>query len=319
LIYIPRLECCQHDTQRLLIATGPELEEQALARLGPSVAQCWAESKETTTIVAASLVLHRPAVDETLRNVEVRVLHTTEGAELKCQLRCDAGDVSQPAKLHVVRPTAGPMLVQLDTQGGELPCAWAEPYFSCVRHWGSAAAFQGAFNLAHDERGWHGELRGKVDRIDLARAIAANFPHRIDGLAELRIARARVSDSRLAEISGSFDAGPGLIGPSLRVAVAKELELAAGDVALQSAGLLEYEQLAFDFKLDSGGLLLNGRCAQAAPGALLIDRRQLLLGQPRRQPQPIAALIRALAPPGSNWVPATGEAAWLVQLLPRHR
>lgn len=321
LIYVPRLECSSSGSQRLLIATGPELEERALARLGPLVEECWREANAVTTVVAASLIMLRAASEEKFKDVDVRVLHTTAGAELKCQIRRERSDSSQPIKLHVVRQTDGPpsMLVQLSTAGSEVPCALAGSYFPCVAHWGPDASFQGTLNLVCDDRGWHGDVQGRVGRIDLARAITANFPHRIDGLAEVRIERARLSDSRLLEISGSLDAGPGLIGPSLRTAAAAALELMASEVARQSAGLLEYEQLACDFTLDSSGLVLNGRCAQAAPGAMLIDRRQLLLGQPQRQPQPIAAVIRALAPPASSFVPATSEAAWLLQLLPPSR
>jgi hypothetical protein len=318
LLYLPRLEYSRRGDQRLLIAIGPELHQPALARLGQLVEQCWQDADTTTTLVTASLILRHASVDEKLKDVDVRLLHTTEGAELKCQFRRQRTDSSLPIKLHVVRqpPAKASLLVQLDTAERELPCALAAPYFPCVSHWGADAGFHGTLNLLREERGWQGEIQGKFVRVDLARAIAANFPHRIDGLADVHIERAVLADNRLLEICGGLNAGPGLIGPSLRAAAAQALELEASEVALQSAGLLEYEQLAFDFQLDSGGLVLNGRCAQAPPGALLIDRRQLLLGQPLRQPQPASALIRALAPPAASWVPANSETAWLLQLLP---
>src|SRR5690606_2484174 len=74
-------------------------------------------------------------------------------------------------------------------------------------------------------------------------------------------------------------------------------------------------QLAFNFQLSPAGLVVQGCCSQAAPGAVLIDDRHMLLGQPRRQPQPVVSLIRALAHPGAA-VPARRETAWLLEILP---
>jgi hypothetical protein len=289
-----------------------------IGELAALIETSWKESPGGTVFVASALTLHWRSGKVELRDVDVRVGRMAAAAEVRCQARPGKSAV-QPVKLHIVRSDDNPhsTLVQLDTGGNDVSCALAEPYLACVAHWGGKATFEGSLNLSHDQRGWHGDVHGSVKQIDLARAVAMNFSHRIEGEAEIAIQRARISDGRLLEISGSFDAGPGLIGPSLRIAAAQVLELDASEVALQSAGLLEFAQLAFDFTLDSRGLSLKGHCAQAAPGAVLIDREQLLLGEPRRQPQPVAALVRALAPQGKNWVPATSEAAWLVQVLPQ--
>jgi hypothetical protein len=318
LAYFPRLEAATRNRQLVLIATGPELEEGGLARLPAIVERALRTKASSITLVAGALSVRQGDREEQLKDVRVRLTGATAGDEITCSFRPAAGS-SQAAELRIVRQASPTMnTIELDTGGGELPCVVAVPFVARLAHLGEQATFQGTLKLQLDQYGWHGVVQGKVARIDLARAIAANFGQRIDGLAELQLARARLSQSSLVEAVGSVSAGPGLIGPSLRIAAAEALDLPASQVALQPDGLLEYEQLAFDFTLNADGVSLLGRCAQGAPGALLIDRRQLLLAQPRRQPQPVSALIRALAPPGAGWVPATREAAWLLAVLPQN-
>jgi hypothetical protein len=51
----------------------------------------------------------------------------------------------------------------------------------------------------------------------------------------------------------------------------------------------------------------------------LINDSHRLLGEPRHQPLPVAAVIRMLSPPADEPVPATRETAWLLDRLPLSR
>jgi hypothetical protein len=316
LIYVPRLEAATGNGQLLLIATGPEIEARGLARLQTLVAPP-RRRKSSVSLVAGSLILREADGQGQFKDVGLRMAQTADGDECELHFRLAAFDAPQPIQVRLVREpdSSAISLVELDTGGAELPCTLAVPLVPWLAHLGQRATFRGTLAMMHDSQGWRGNVQGRLTEIDLARAIAANFPHRIDGLADLQLERARISQSRLAEVVGSVSAGPGLIGPSLRMAAVEALELVANP-AVPPEGILDYEQLAFDFTLDARGVSLIGRCRHAAPGALVINRRQTLFAQPREQLQPVSALIRTLAPSGPGWVPATRESAWLLEILP---
>ena len=321
LLYVPRLEIAMRGSQRLLIATGPELHAQAQPTLTTLAEGCWRELEVTTIAIASSLTLHGEFGDERLKQVDVRAFCSTAGSELKCQFRLERSNAASPARMHFIRPKdpQEQTLVEFDTGGDDLPLALLPKHFVANGNWGGETTFQGTARLGYDERGWQGEVRGSLRQIDLKHAVAGNFPHRIEGQGELWLERLQIVDSRLSEAVGAFSGGPGLIGPSLRLAAANELGFFASEVARETHGLLEYEQLAFDFKLNNEGLQLRGRCSQGAPGAVIIDDYGLLLGESRRQPISIAALVRTLAPPSESFVPATRDAAWLLDRLPAAR
>ena len=100
----------------------------------------------------------------------------------------------------------------------------------------------------------------------------------------------------------------------MRAAV-EQLHLAATAQPKASDELLSYDQLAFTFRIDGGGLRLHGGCTGAATGEVLAGQF-VLLAEPVAQPQPLAALIQALVPAGQFQVPATPQSGWLARWLP---
>jgi hypothetical protein len=312
LAYLPRLEVIERGGKRLLIATGPEIEQLGLAYLQQKHDAMLGGGQNT--FLAASLIARISGAEHQLKDIRIVASQTTAGEELHGQCRTADG----PIKLHVLAAPGEKSTTrwEFDTGGAPLACLLVSESVPWLKHLGDQATFEGSLAITSDENGISGELRGRLVEIDLARAIAGNFPHRLDGSAELIIERARISQNRLVEIAGQLRGGPGLISPSLRIAAAEAMELLASEAALHPDSLLEYEELACEFKLNAAGLKLLGRCSQAPPGAILIDRRQMLLGEPRRQPLPVAALVRTLVPPSSSWVPASRQSGWLLGVLP---
>ena len=83
-------------------------------------------------------------------------------------------------------------------------------------------------------------------------------------------------------------------------------------VASQS---LAFDCLGLDFWIDNRGISIVGHCADI-PGAVAVAGGRAVLTDPASQPQPVAALIRALVPASEVPVPATRQTGWLECLLP---
>ena len=199
-----------------------------------------------------------------------------------------------------------------------MPCsllALAVPEFEAM---GPGSRFSGYVWANEAPEGWSGELVGKFSGVDLERLVAGRFPHTLGGAAELTIQKALVRQGRLEEATGSLVAGPGAISRSLLDAAAGRLGMVRGPDPRDPGQLVSYDRLAVSFRIDSHGLQLRGACPPAGSGTVLAGSLGVLLGEPKAQPVPVAAVIQTLAPAGAIQVPATRETDWLMRRLPVH-
>jgi hypothetical protein len=180
---------------------------------------------------------------------------------------------------------------------------------------GPACRFSGYGWANQGPDGWDGELTGQLLDLDLGQLLS-QFGHRLTGTADLAIGRAKVHGGRLAEAAGTLTGAPGRIGGRLVDAVVEHLRMVRPPRAAGSADVLPYDYLALEFRLDWQGLRLAGRCPGAEPGTILLAAGGPLLSQPAGGPQPLAALVRALAPAGSAVLPASPQTDWLARHLP---
>ena len=279
-------------------------------------------------IAAPDLVIAGPDEQHVLRRVEGGVERLADGVQVEFSLRPACADERENVRVRIVRnrqaspPADG---FEIDTGGAAMPCALmalALPGFAPLAPEGRFRGYLWASQSrgADGKTGYGGELVGQFDGVDLERLVAPHTPHRLTGRAQVAIQSARFRDGRIEQAVGVVDAGPGTVSRSLLAAAGESLNLvnALGGAALGlgDAEAIPYEQLAFGVVLGSSGVRLHGRCA--APGILMADRRQWLLAEPAQTmgPQPVAALIRALAPGRAGSIPATRQAEWLARHLP---
>lgn len=205
----------------------------------------------------------------------------------------------------------------LDTHGMTLPCTMLQPWLSAAGWLGPRAEFTG--HARFDERGgaWRGQLQGRLREIALDSLFAGHFPHPLTGTAEVELEQAVVHENRLIRARGRFTTGPGEIGRGLVQSGAEELDLSTQvDVAALSA-LVPYAVLDLGFELTPDGLRLTGLAPVRSAHALLVGpANEVYWGQPHAELQPVAGLLRALAPPSSVLVPAAQETQWLMACLP---
>jgi len=287
----------------------------AAARLRPRAAI----ERKRTLFSAAALTLHGAQRSHLLLDVRGQSDTLTSGRQALLTFRPRHADHGEPVRICVARGSSGgrpSTSFEMRTGDKQLNCSLLLDSTPIENQLGETATFQGSIWAREAGEGWEGELAGVIREIDLHVAVTQQFPHRLGGLAEANVRKARFRRGRLEEAMGSLTAGPGIIGEPLVDAAAEILHLNRGSVPAAPDGLLGYTQLAMEYQVDASGLTMRGRCDGQAPGVVLRQRETPLLVESGGPAGPVVSLIRALVPQSDVQVPATQEAEWLMRVLP---
>jgi hypothetical protein len=225
---------------------------------------------------------------------------------------------ARPARLKVVRDRRGEpgYALTLSTGDAAVACALVAPR---AADWlGAEAHLRGSASLWQTGGSWSGQVAGELRHVDLHRLISEHFPHQLTGKARLELEELLIEQGRIAQASGTLQGGPGLISRSLLASAGQALGLSPGRDALPPPHqpLVAYARFACRFTIGREGLVLSGQASRALPGAILVDTYRPLWTEPAVQPQPAAALVRALVPAGQGSVPAAPQAVLLLRWLP---
>jgi hypothetical protein len=255
-----------------------------------------------------------------LADVRLSISTTEEGAEAIATFRLDGAEASEPPSLRIVRQcrdsggqkTAPATVAILQTGATPLPCSLFASIAPWVESLGSKSHFCGSFAMSETA---DGGLRGELIDVDFERLVERRFGHRLSGTARIKVENAEFQQGRLQQITGSISCASGSreIGRTLLDSLSQHLGLTRGPDVNPSRPALPYDQLGLWFSVDARGLELRGLIGS---GVILADHYGPLLGQPEWQPQPLAALVRALVPPSDSQVPATRQADALLGSLP---
>jgi len=308
-----------------IVASQPEVQAGALGRIWRRLERALDMSSgplEVDLLCSASeLTLHAETGVQTLAAVAGRLENLPEGARAQLDFRLAGDDSLEPARICVVRnrqttpPASG---FELYTGGSPLPCHLLAMGLDEFEPLGRRCRFRGYLWANQSPDGWQGEITGQLAELDLGRLVSDYFPHHLTGVGEATIQSARFHKGRLEDGAATVSAGPGTIDRTLLGAAVEMLRLEPIDVPVDDGGgSIGYRQMAFSATLDSQGLRLSGRCAASEPGALLCDAEgRAILRQPREQPLPAVALVRALVPHSAVQVPAGLQTDWLLRRLP---
>jgi hypothetical protein len=313
-----------------LTFTQAEIETACLARLNRVMrrfleGECCAASGVNLRLIAPALTLNAGPHSQTLSAVEGLVEHSPEGVAASARF-CLAGAESAPPmtfRLDRNRQTMPPSNgFRLDTAGSDLPCSLLALGLSEFDGLGEASRFCGRIeanqHFQHGiSAGWEGTLSGRILKVDLDALISERFPHKLSGSADLTIEQAYFRNGRVESAKGLLSAGPGVIGRSLVEAAAQHLGLAPDANMAPLPDQVRYRLMAAAVRLDESGLCIEGRCGNAGTGAVLADDQRCLLGQPKTQPQPAAALAAMLSPADAYRIPQSGPAQDLARRLPQ--
>jgi hypothetical protein len=206
---------------------------------------------------------------------------------------------------------------RLATGDAALSSVLAAEVVPALARLGRECQFRGvaAFSFFPERTG--GELAGELTQVDLDALVSEQFPHRLSGLATVRIDRAAIVGGKLSELRGAIEVNRGSISRSLLASAALHLQLTAAEsVGEGAAEIVGFRRLAVSFDLNGQSLSISGRADPAHEGILLTSAAGPLLYAAPGHSTSAVNLLRTLLPDSGYQVPATSQTATLVNLLP---
>jgi hypothetical protein len=260
--------------------------------------------------------------DNSLRQL---VLQRERGTAANLSLSLSVSeDVSSPLRIELKPQTDGALHAHVETGPSELPAAVAALLLPEAARLGEKAVLRGTLDCSLSDTGVSGHITGNMDRVDLTSLTARYLPPELAmaGVASLSLADVRFQDGRVVVARGSLHSTAGSIGPRLLERVANELKLVGKVPAgTELSKSVDYDELAFDFSLDPRQFRVVGRCTGTPPGTMMTHREDgvVLLSTSNSEPQPPISLARMVSPLTREWIPATSQAQWLHEHLPKYR
>lgn len=301
-------------------ATANGLRLDAILRSGELLLRSVDEG-ESWTLAAQNVTVHLKSGDQTLAGCTGTLERDEQGARLSLSFGLaeskppDAAAAKMEMTIADASDAASPCSVSFTTGGAPLPCTLVGSYWPAALRLGSAATFEGRVAATRSAGHWNAELAGTFHNVDLSRLLES-FPHKLTGVAEINIERAKIVDGRIEQAAGKLVAGPGIISRSLVHAAQQHLGLEPSrQTLLGRDNHLVFRELNLAFDIDQRGLLLRGEFSKA-PGAVLVDEKLVLVRQGASERVPVVNLLRTLVPQSSVHVPATRETSPLAALLP---
>lgn len=275
----------------------------------------------TLRFCAQNLTIRLPEGDHSFTDVVGQIDGDEAHTQAKLTFRrAIAGTIpAEPCRLTLTRrgdATTAKQVIQLTTGSTPLPTSLFAPLWSGAPGFGKTCQFTGHIYAVERSGVWTTELEGRASGIDLDLVVSRRFPHKLSGLAEIRLKSVTLEGGRIVRAEGSVTAGPGIISRSLVQSAQTHLHIQAAAQALKGRGnLIPYQQLSVGFKISTEGMSLHGE-VPGTRGAMLVDSRRVLAVEPPLVTQPVVDLVRTLVPNSEVHVPATRETARLSGVLP---
>ncbi len=269
-------------------------------------------------VSAHNVTLRQEGRSHTLSQFECQFGGSPSGGFAQMEFLLDGYAMTERARIRVHRnrdkvPPETTVFVQ--TGPSPLPCSAFTEFIPALGRLGPEAQFQGKSEWRLGKEGWRGErFEGKLTRIDMSALITDVFSHHLwAGECDLEIRRAEFEAGRLVGAEGIMTGEEGTLSRSLYAGAMAEFGWKSSqDEALEGARL-RYRRLGFDFRIDTTGMLIRGRCG--SPGVILEnDQGPVIWDNP--QPAQVVDLVRILVPETRHHVPATRQTSWLTNLLP---
>jgi hypothetical protein len=287
----------------------------ALLRRGPA-------DLPSIDLHARELTLHSTGGPQTLSPFHARLASGDTGptATIAFSLPAAQSAAASPVQLTIARHRHRQPPVtwwQLDTAGQSLPLALLGDWFPDVAALGTNCRFDGQMTVSLGSGGWTGQLRGTLQNIDLDALVSEHFPHKLSGLAVLRLDRATFDDGRLIDLAGTLESSGGAISPSLVAASQQHLNLtrAADNATLRDGVLVPITRLSIRFHTDGNQLVLSSGQPEKR-SVLLANTAGPILEAPPQHRTAAVNLLRTLLPDNRYLVPATRQTSALVRLFP---
>lgn len=330
----------QQNEKRVLQLHQPELQSAQLRhawRLMHDRFLCQPSlTAQPMVVTARSLTLHSGAGGVTMRDAIARVVPKGDQLETSLELLPAGSESDRPIWIGVTRDRRDRLPKthwRLHTGGAALPCSALVDYLPQLRPLGNQAHFSGAMAWQISTEGWSLDLKGATFHDVELSELFDGLPHKMSGLATIRLDRCQIEPGEAVDLSGSLVAEGGYIGSSLLQTARQHLGVTLTNAApaVPTAanpradsgprGSQWYDLLSFRFDLFDTQLRLTGTCNhrrgfEALPmGVLVASGSQSLAVRVSDEALPATNLVSALAPPHAAMVPYSRQTAGLRHLL----
>ncbi|MCE9604023.1 MAG: hypothetical protein K8U03_03875 [Planctomycetia bacterium] len=269
-------------------------------------------------IKADELTWHVGKESQTLVDFEGLLGPEENVQQLLVSFRLPGSDEAHPAALRVTRDTTSSppeTVVELSSGAVLLPCAMIVPLVDMADSLGKQARWNGRLKVRRTARGWEGMTSSDATEVDFRQLVGRHAVEQLWGTGEIRFHWAEFAAGRIARLRGTIVAGPGQISRDLLRAGIVHLGLGDVKTMVAEGPPLLFDRLEFDFSIDSEGLTIKSRSAEQHDA--LLWRDDIVYWQvPQSGPQPVANLLRALAPEREALVPLAAPTNALLGLLP---
>jgi hypothetical protein len=312
------------NTRLKLSATEPEVEAAALDEVRRLVDRVLAGRAGPldagVRLTAGSLLIRSGQSPQTLTDLKCSIEGLPEGTLAKLDFRLPGQATSKPAWVYLgrYRRQAAPVSVLgLDTGPSSLPCSILALAVDGMAALGPQSAFRGGIDGRETADGWEVVASGQFEEVEWDRLVAERLPtYQLSGKVQITIEQAVLLDGRLQKARGTLIGGPGEANAALLDAAVQRLGLTRSPDLGSLDRAIRYDLLAAEFLLDGDGLRVGGLCDEGRRGTILAGPQGPILGQPRLQPLPVAALVRALVADGPAGSAASAEVERIWRRMP---
>ncbi|MCC9604950.1 hypothetical protein LOC68_25420 [Blastopirellula sp. JC732] len=207
--------------------------------------------------------------------------------------------------------------IVFDSGDAKIPSKMLAAIFPSVQVFGEEATYSDIYVRRSAAAGDRTTIRANVNDIELGALVNKRFDHTLVGKANLNLQEAVLVNGKLQAADGwlTSDSG-GRVSVSLVQDASHYLGILISDTLMHDPRIdqVGFDQLGIQFQLRPGQLSIRGCCDQM-PGVILANTHRALALQPEAKYVPSASLIQTLDADETVTVPATAEAAKLLDLL----
>ncbi|MEM6365404.1 MAG: hypothetical protein AAF745_13340 [Planctomycetota bacterium] len=263
------------DHETIIRLSQPELLANHLNRLWMCLHDRFLAVPEQTDspwrITASDVTLRSGGQSLTLRDVAGWLQPSDDGVAAVLQgLPANATPGGEAISLQIERHRSGGLPQtswSLQTNGRDISLAPLSGYLTELQALGADATYRGQMVVSempathgtrwHRHRRWSIDLSGStLSDIDLSK-LGEQLPHRISGLATLRLDGCRLEDGALVDAFGTLHSANGQFSSSLIRGLQSHLQMRAPE---NLASSMPYDQMALRFEFYASQLRVDGIC-----------------------------------------------------------
>ena len=320
---IDQAEVAYHDQGLVVVASQVKLRKSQLHQihrlLQDRVLRRWEKTSGVVAIRTNELYLTSAKAEpvEKFTDAVCKISPTKEGCRIALSFRSPDSETGESVQCLAERKrsasTPPSTAWMIKTGGAAIRCSVLGETIPAVCYLGHNCRFNGMIWVELTSDGVNGDVNGRFINVDLDQIVSGQFPHKMEGIAQLDLKRARFQNGRLVDAAGSLECPQGVIGSELLAAASENLRMRSPERSFAEAR--NFRNLNISFNINQRELAIRGQADNR--GSVLHDAmQQPLLIEAAFPTVDVLALVRVLVPSSSYQVPLTDQTAPLIGIFP---